>query len=486
MLQAIIRKHNLSETMTENTLQVFVSYSHKDEPLKVELSNHLKLLEYQGLISVWHDRKILPGDEWDHQISQNLEQADIILLLVSSDFIASKYCWDVEVKRAIELHEFKRAVVIPVILRSVDWTLSPFGKLQALPQNAQPITSAASKDDAMRFVSQEVRKVAMELIEKKQKEREMAKKMVAISEYKKMYEGLILEGKISPVKQFMLDDFQRKMGLTDEDLATLRQNTDSKNNKEENRATYKNAFQRAVEEYGFPLLESIRKDLDLVLDYLALTHPQVTDIEQQVVQHYIKNQTTKPKTPPVMASPPPSEPTTSRTNYLSTKSGIDYTQLEVLLKEEKWELADKRTRTIIYELADRTIHNGLRIEDMKSLPCEDLSLLNRLWEEHSGGWFGFAVQRDSYFLLGNASDFFKSLSVIEQRTGFYKFLFGDNYVGAEGTYERLKNITTTNLTALPKGYLPAVGEWTVANEVNVDKLYLEFYNRINDCLRRVN
>lgn len=470
--------------MTENTLQVFVSYSHKDEPLKIELGNHLKLLEYQGLISVWHDRKILPGDEWDHQISQSLEQADIILLLVSSDFIASKYCWDIEVKRAIELHEFRRAVVIPVILRSVDWTLSPFGKLQALPQNAQPITSAASKDDAMRFVSQEVRKVAMELIQKKQKEREMAKKMAAISEYKKMYEGLVSEGKISPVKQFMLDDFQRKMGLTDEDLAMLRQNTSSKDNKEENQATYKNAFQRAVEEYGFPLLESIRKDLDLVLDYLGLTHPQVAGLEQQVVQHYISNQPTTLETPPVTAFSLPSEPAVSPTNHLSTKSGIDYTQLETLLKEEKWELADKRTRTIIYELTDRTVHIGLRVEDLKLLPCEDLRLLNHLWEKYSSGWFCFAVQRDSYFMLGNASDFFKSLSVIEQRTGFYKFLFGDNYVGAEGTYGRLKNITATNLTALPKGYLPAVGEWTVANEVNVDKLYLEFYNRVNDCLRR--
>ncbi|NJK83606.1 MAG: TIR domain-containing protein [Saprospiraceae bacterium] len=333
----------------------------------------MKLLEYQGLISIWHDRKILPGDEWDHQISQNLEQADIILLLVSSDFIASKYCWDIEIKRAIELHEFRRSVVIPIILRSVDWTLAPFGKLQALPQNAQPITSAASKDDAMRFVSQEVRKVAMELIQKRQKEREMAKKMAAITEYKKMYEDLAAGGKISPVKQFMLDDFQRKMGLTEEDLSTLKEGAPARDNQVENRATYRSAFQRAVEEYGFPLLESIRKDLDLVLDYLGLTHPQVSDIEQQVVQHYKNTQITPPSNP--ITTPPPS------TNPLSTQSNIDYTQLETLLKEEKWELADKRTRTIIYELTDRTVHNGLRIEDIKLLPCEDLVLLNRLWEQ---------------------------------------------------------------------------------------------------------
>lgn len=127
--------------MIEESLKVFFSYSHKDEPLRDKLGNHLKILEYQRLISSWHNRKILPGEEWDHRISENLESADIILLLVSADFIASPYCWDVEIRRAMEKHESGDARVIPIILRRADLTGAPFEKLQYLPQNAKPVTN---------------------------------------------------------------------------------------------------------------------------------------------------------------------------------------------------------------------------------------------------------------------------------------------------------------------------------------------------------
>ncbi|MCC5646944.1 toll/interleukin-1 receptor domain-containing protein [Nostoc sp. CHAB 5824] len=127
--------------MPEVSLKLFFSYSHKDETLRDELAKHLTILERQSVISSWHDRKILPGEEWDHQINDNLNTADIILLLISSDFLFSKYCWDVEVKKAIERHHAGEACVIPVILRSVDWSGATFAKLQALPKNAEPVVS---------------------------------------------------------------------------------------------------------------------------------------------------------------------------------------------------------------------------------------------------------------------------------------------------------------------------------------------------------
>ncbi len=124
------------------SLKVFCSYSHNDEPLKDELAKHLTMLERQGVISTWHERKIPPGREWDQQINENLNTADIILLLVSSDFIFSKYCWDVEVTKAIERHKAGEACVIPIILRNVDWQLAPFAKLQALPKKERQQTLA--------------------------------------------------------------------------------------------------------------------------------------------------------------------------------------------------------------------------------------------------------------------------------------------------------------------------------------------------------
>ena len=110
-------------------ISLFYSYSHKDEALRKKLETHLSLLKDQGVISGWHDRRIEAGTEWDGVINENLEEAGMILLLVSADFLASRYCRDVEIARAMERHEAGTARVIPVILRPVDWHSAPFGKL---------------------------------------------------------------------------------------------------------------------------------------------------------------------------------------------------------------------------------------------------------------------------------------------------------------------------------------------------------------------
>ncbi len=142
---------------------LFFSYSHKDESLRDELETHLKLLQRQSVISTWHDRKILPGNEWDHEINQHLERAKIILLLISSDFIASEYCWEKEVKRGLERHETGEAVVIPVMLRSCDWQDSPFAKLQGLPKEMKPVKSWPDRDAAWMNVATGIREVAQTL-----------------------------------------------------------------------------------------------------------------------------------------------------------------------------------------------------------------------------------------------------------------------------------------------------------------------------------
>src|SRR5271166_900682 len=114
--------------------EVFFSYAHEDEPLLGELLKHLGFLKQLGVIRDWHDRKITAGTEWKGQIDQHLKTAGVILLLVSSDFLASDYCWDIELTRALERHEKGDARIIPVILRQVDnWQAAPFAKLGAAP-----------------------------------------------------------------------------------------------------------------------------------------------------------------------------------------------------------------------------------------------------------------------------------------------------------------------------------------------------------------
>ncbi len=131
------------------TKKVFISYSHKDEEHREQLEVQLAMLKRNGLISIWHDRKILPGEEWKAQINENLESADIIIFLVSPDFLASDYCYDIEVNRAIAKQEEDRtSTIISIIIRPCDWTSTPFSKFQAVPTDGNPITLWSDTDSA--------------------------------------------------------------------------------------------------------------------------------------------------------------------------------------------------------------------------------------------------------------------------------------------------------------------------------------------------
>ena len=136
---------------------LFFSYSHKDEALRDRLEVHLATLKRQGAISTWHDRRITAGDVLGQRIDENLESADIVLLLVSPAFLASDYCHEVEMQRALARHEEGTARVIPVILRPCDWQHSPFAHLLAAPTDGKPITKWANEDEAFLDVVQKIR-----------------------------------------------------------------------------------------------------------------------------------------------------------------------------------------------------------------------------------------------------------------------------------------------------------------------------------------
>ncbi|MGF6505875.1 TIR domain-containing protein [Paraburkholderia sp. 32] len=139
--------------------RAFISYSHVDEQYRAELEKHLSLLKRQGLVDVWSDHRIPPGGEIDSHISAELEAAELILLLVSSDFIASDYCYGTEMKRALERHREGSAKVVAIIVRPCDWKNSPLGALKALPNDARPITKWPTLDDAFLDVVTALRKL---------------------------------------------------------------------------------------------------------------------------------------------------------------------------------------------------------------------------------------------------------------------------------------------------------------------------------------
>ena len=145
-----------------DTIEVFISYSKQDKELRDGLLAHLRPLEREGIIT-WHDRQILPGTEWDEEIKARLNAADIILLLISADFLATDYCTQVEIPEALRRHEAGEATVMPVILRACSWKRTPLAAIQAYPEKAKPIRSWTDIDEAYTDIVEGVYLAATEI-----------------------------------------------------------------------------------------------------------------------------------------------------------------------------------------------------------------------------------------------------------------------------------------------------------------------------------
>ena len=146
-----------------NPVEIFCSYAHRDENWFRKLEKHLSILKRQGLILLWHDRRLVPGMDWAQNIEENLNSAAIILLLVSPDFLASDYCYGIEMQRALERHNANEARVIPILLRPCLWQISPLATLQALPTSGVFITNWDNSDDAFADVAAGIRRAFEDL-----------------------------------------------------------------------------------------------------------------------------------------------------------------------------------------------------------------------------------------------------------------------------------------------------------------------------------
>ncbi len=126
-------------------------------------------LQRQGIIKLWHDRDISAGAEWEHEINEQLNSSEVILLLVSPSFLASDYCYSKEMQRAIERHERGEVRAIPIILRPCEWQVTPLGKLQALPKDGKPVTTWPNRDNAYLDSARGIRIAVEELTRKTSK-----------------------------------------------------------------------------------------------------------------------------------------------------------------------------------------------------------------------------------------------------------------------------------------------------------------------------
>lgn len=147
-------------------IEIFLSYSHRDQELRDELAKHLRMLNRQGTVAVWYDRKIAPAEHWEEEIDRHLNSANLILLLITPDYLASDYHYNLEIRRALERHAAGEAKVIPIILRPVDWQFSDFARLQALPRNGKPVTTWPDRDAAFSDIAKGIRDAVEEISQK--------------------------------------------------------------------------------------------------------------------------------------------------------------------------------------------------------------------------------------------------------------------------------------------------------------------------------
>jgi hypothetical protein len=154
----------LGSTTSKTAVRVFISYAHRDEQFRTRLEVALATLKREGLVETWSDRQLMPGCEWDGKIHDSLQHSDVVLLLVSPDFVNSSYIHESELSCALDRHDRGEATIVPIFVRPVDIGRARFGALQGLPRDAKPVTQWRNRDEAWRNVSLGIRQLVEKIL----------------------------------------------------------------------------------------------------------------------------------------------------------------------------------------------------------------------------------------------------------------------------------------------------------------------------------
>jgi tetratricopeptide (TPR) repeat protein len=184
-----VRQVSMADTLKQE-IKLFYCYAHEDKALRDELEKHLSWLRRRYQLINWHDREIMPGEEWEQAIDMHLNTANLILLLISSDFMNSDYCYGKEMRRALERHRAGTCRVIPILLRPTYWEDAPFSSLQLLPTDARPITRWPDRDEAFQNVVSEISRTIKDLLISLKTKEEWLKEGHALYELKRYEEAL--------------------------------------------------------------------------------------------------------------------------------------------------------------------------------------------------------------------------------------------------------------------------------------------------------
>ena len=181
-------------------ITIFYCYARKDQELRNQLDDHLTGLRRANLIMSWYDGEIIPGVSWEKEIEEHLNTAQIILLLISPDFIKSDYCYSKEMTIAIQRHNSNESHVIPVLIRPVDWSDAPFAELQMLPSDAKPVTLWLNQDAAFENIAKGIRKVVKELAAKQRSQAYSSKEDLSAHPLQLQQDPFVVMGDVLPPK----------------------------------------------------------------------------------------------------------------------------------------------------------------------------------------------------------------------------------------------------------------------------------------------
>ena len=350
--------------MSEEAIKIFYSYSRKDLDMRNRLENHLAVLRRANRISTWHDLELEAGTEWEPAILNKLDTADIILLLVSSDFIASEYCYGTELKRAIARHDAGTARVIPIVLRPCDWNHPdvPFSKLNVLPTHAKAITSWSDRDQAFTIVAQRIRETVDQLRANKQAEQQAEEQQrqrfaqIAAEQQAKRERS---KREQQPVEELKRPHYAELLIPQKAEAAELQR---QRQEAEQRRQTDLPIFtRRQVLKWAVPAGVGIAG----------------VTVASQFLGHKSRQ--------PLPSSTPSLSPTT-----------VDYSKLEGFLKAGQWIEADQETTNLMAEVSNPDKEIWPDTTSIQPFSCEALSKIDRLWIDISGGKFGFSVQKKIY------------------------------------------------------------------------------------------
>lgn len=333
-------------------IKVFLSYSHKDEELRQELISHLSGLQHQGLIEPWHDRNISAGSEWADQIDQNLEQADIILFLVSADFINSRYCYSIEMKRALERHRAKTACTIPVIIRDCDWKSTDLHQLNGIPRDNRHVAGWGdryARDSAWRQVSEEIGKVAKQIWAERDTQITAAQKAKARQEFLTKAENFYADGVMSPTEQRLLNRTRQELGLEETEAAEILRVV---------AAAYQQ-HQDDLEEYRQALIDELAGQDELRADQRALLQQlqaefKISDFEaDQIEQKVLAGQVLERQQAQALADRQMQEAECQRQKEAEERLNREAAEQQRTLEAKKQQKAENLQRKQDQEAAER-------------------------------------------------------------------------------------------------------------------------------------